>query len=85
MAEPTQFMLTHKELVTVLVKEADVHSGIWQLSFNLGFGAANMGSGPEKDDLNPTAIIPILGVGIQRVDEITNLSVDAAQVNPVQR
>ncbi|BCF96599.1 hypothetical protein PPGU19_011680 [Paraburkholderia sp. PGU19] len=81
-AEPTQLMYSHKELVTALVKDSDLHEGIWALSVNFGFGAANMGSNPEADDLNPTAVIPLLKVGLQRVDALNALAVDAAVVNP---
>jgi len=81
-AEPSQYLYTHKELVTALVKDSNIHEGIWGLSVNFGFGAASMGSSPDAEDLNPTAVIPLLKVGIQRVEVVNSLSVDAAIVNP---
>jgi len=82
MAESTQIFFTHKEVVTALLKEQGIHEGIWGLAVNFGFGAANMGSAPEASDLNPTALIPVVKLGIQIAPEINNLSVDAAVENP---
>ena len=42
--------------------------------------AANVG---ESDaNLTPSAIIPVLQIGIQKSDSENNLSVDAAKANP---
>ena len=80
MAEATQYAFSHKELVTMLVKHQHLHEGIWQLQFNFGFGAANIG--PSPADLNPAALVPVMSVGISKVTEETNLTIDAAKVNP---
>jgi hypothetical protein len=80
MAEATQYLLTHQELVTLLIKHKGIHEGIWQLLINFGFGAANIG--PNAAALNPTAMIPITGIGIHRATELNALTVNAAVVNP---
>lgn len=80
--EATQFMFNHKQLVTALVKEAGLHEGIWMLAINMGFGMANMAPNGKDEDAMPTAMLPIMKVGIQRGNELNALSVDAAVVNP---
>jgi len=81
MAEPTQIMFTHRELVTALVRQQGIHEGIWGLSINFGLGAQNMG--PTPDDLLPTALVPVLRIGIQKYEKENNIAVDASKVNPI--
>jgi hypothetical protein len=76
LAEPTQYMLSHKELVTALVKHQGLTQGIWQLAVNFGFGASNVGE--NVNGLNPAAIIPVIGIGIQLVTTESNLTIDAS-------
>lgn len=80
MAETTQVVFKHQEVVTALLKAHGIHDGIWGLTVNFGFGAAN--TGPSTEELNPTAIIPVLGIGIQRFPELNPMAVDAAVANP---
>lgn len=83
MAEPTQFSFSYKELAEILVKKQDLHEGIWSFNVRFGMQATNFGPGPNE--LKPAAIIPIMDIGIQRVDQENNLTVDAAKVNPRPR
>lgn len=80
MAELGQITFTHKEVVEALVKQQGVHEGIWGIYIKFGIKGVNMGSSPA--DVVPTAIIPVLQIGLQRFEEENNLSVDAAKVNP---
>ncbi len=80
MAEASQFMFSYKEVVEALVRKQGLHEGIWVLSVNLGMQATNVG--PSESDLKPSAIVAIMGLGIQKADKESNLSVDAAKVNP---
>ena len=80
MAEATQYMYKIKELTAVLLKEQGIHEGLWQLLINFGFGAANIG--PTESEMAPTAMVPVLAIGIQRVPEKNPMTVDAAEVNP---
>ena len=80
MAEPTQFSFSHKEVATALVKAQGLHEGIWGLLINFGIRGMNVGA--TEDDLQPSAIVPVISVGLQQFPKVNNLSVDAAEVNP---
>jgi hypothetical protein len=82
MPEVNQLFFTHKEVLEVLIKKADVHEGKWMLSANFGFTAGNFGPGP--DQLSPGAIVAIVGVGITRAaaDTPEQATLDAGVVNP---
>lgn len=41
--------------------------------------------GQTDTDLRPTALVPVLELGLQKFDALNNLSVDASQVNPVKK
>ena len=83
MPEPTQIVFTHKEIVELLLKKQDIHEGIWGLFIKFGLKAANIGASPT--DMMPSAIIPVLEIGLQKGKEEGNLFVDAAKVNPQRR
>lgn len=84
MPEANQFTWTHKELVTLLVKAADIHEGRWWLMMNFGMGAGNFG--PSEEQVGPGAFVAVTAVGIQRetseAKAPSGLVVDAAEVNP---
>jgi hypothetical protein len=80
MAQATQYVLDFKELATLIVKKQDLHEGYWGIYVRFGISAANI-SFPGQD-LRPTAMVPIMEIGIQKQDELTSLAVDAAVVNP---
>jgi hypothetical protein len=82
MAEATQYVFKHKELVTMLIKHQGLHEGIWQLQITFGFAATN--AGPSKEELSPAAVVQVQSIGINKVTEETGLTVDAAQVNPAE-
>ena len=83
MAEPTQYMFMHKEVVETLIKKQGIHEGQWVLSVEFGLSAVT--AGPSDDQLFPTAMVPLLKIGIQKTDQMSNLAVDAAQVNPAAK
>ena len=80
MPEATQIIYKHRELVELLIKERGIHEGIWGLFVRFGLGASNVG--PNDVELQPAAIIPVLEIGLQKFEKETNISVDAAKVNP---
>jgi hypothetical protein len=82
MAQATQLMFTHQEVVTALLKKENIHEGIWTLSVQFGLGAANLAPSEGSPDVNPAAIVPVLKIGIQRGEQLNSMSVDAAVVNP---
>jgi hypothetical protein len=82
MAETTQYIFSFQEVATALIKNNNIHDGLWGLYFEFGLSAANVGPGPE--DLKPAAIIPVMKIGLQKFDQPSNLCVNAAEVNPTE-
>ena len=80
MAEPSQIVFSYKEVAEALVKKYGLTEGIWGLWVKFGIKAANVGE--SDSDLKPTAIIPIVELGLQKFDKENNISVDASKVNP---
>lgn len=80
MPETNQYIFSFKEIATALVKASDIHEGIWGLIVNFAINAQNVG--PNENELRPSALIPILSIGLMKADKETNLCVDAAKVNP---
>lgn len=81
MAEASQYAFSYKEVVEALIRKQDVHEGLWALNIRFGMQATNFG--PNEGELKPTVILPVLDIGIQRVDKESNLTVDASKVNPL--
>ena len=80
MPETGLITFSHKELVEILVKSQNLTEGIWQLYMNFGIKAANLGS--SDSDVLPTAMIPVLQIGIKKTDKENNLAVDASKLIP---
>lgn len=82
MAESTQYIFTYPEVVEALIKKQGIHEGWWAIYMEFGIAGAN--AGPTPDQSVPTAIVPVIKVGLQRVDQSTKLpgALDAAVVNP---
>ena len=80
MAEQTQLVFTYKEVVEALISQQGLSSGIWRLYIKFGIAAANIRPAPAAD-ANPAAIVPVLEIGLQKDNEVTNLSVDAAALS----
>ena len=83
MAETKNFIFSYKEVAEALVKQQDIHEGLWGIYIEFGIAATNINTSPNDDSLVPAAIVPVLKLGIQRFDKPNNLTVDAAQVNPI--
>jgi hypothetical protein len=83
MADADRITYTFKELAEILVKEQNIHAGLWGLYVRFGIRALN--TGESDTDLKPTALVPILDIGLQKFEDLNNLSVDAAVVNPPSR
>lgn len=85
MSDQDRHVLTHAELVTAILRQKNVHDGLWMLLAE--FGIAGMNIGPSKSELSPAAVVPILKIGIVRVDDKhdlvgSNIVVDAAAAHP---
>jgi hypothetical protein len=85
MAEPRQYLFSYKEIAEALVKQEEIHEGLWGIYVEFGIGAANIGTTPESNDTVPAAIVPIQRIGIQKFDQPSNMTVDAAEVNPAPK
>jgi hypothetical protein len=83
MSESTQYGFSYKEVAEALIKKQGLHEGMWGLAVKFGIQATNFG--PNENDVKPTAIIPVLEIGLQRYDKESNLTVDAGKVNPKPR
>lgn len=94
MAEAEKYVFSYREIVTQLVKAQGIHEGIWSLYLEFGIQGANIGlqivnggvptdqpDGPPTEVV-PSAIIPVQKIGIARTTHLSNIAVDAAEVNP---
>ena len=83
MAEVKQIEFELKEVAEALVRFHNIHEGFWGISVRFGLQGINITSQPDGGgDLTPAAIIPILKIGLQKFEDLNNLSVDASKVNP---
>jgi hypothetical protein len=80
MPETSQIVFSHKELVELMLKQQGIHEGIWGIFVKFSLGASNVG--PTQSDLLPAAIVAINEIGLQKFEQETNISVDAAKINP---
>ena len=82
MAETERVTFSHKELAEILVKNQNLHKGIWGLYVKFGLKATNIAFADVEGGNLPSAVVPVMQIGLQKFDEETNISVDAAKVNP---
>lgn len=77
-------LVNYKELAELMVKQRGIHEGHWGVYVRFGLRAANMNIQQEDMSIHllPTAILPILEIGIQPFNNATDLTVDAATINP---
>src|SRR2546426_491355 len=81
MAEAQNYTFNYKEIAEALIKKQGIHEGLWGIYMEFGIAGANFGSSEET--VVPTAVVPVVKVGIQRFDKPNNLTVDAAEKNPL--
>jgi hypothetical protein len=83
MAEATQYAFELKEIGELLVKNKEIHSGLWDVSFDLSLAAGVMGAASES--AVPSALIQIMRATLTKHPEgqpANAATVDAAEVNP---
>ena len=83
MGKSTRITFTHKEVATAMLKQQGLHEGIWGIYVKFGIGAANVGA--SDSTVMPSAIVPVVEIGLQPFDKENNLSVGAAKINPKPR
>ena len=81
--EPSLIIFRFNELAEMLIKDQNIHEGIWGLFVKFGISAVNVTD--ASGETRPTAMIPILEIGLQKFDEASSLAVDAAVVNPAPK
>jgi hypothetical protein len=83
MAEPTQFSFDLKEVAAALIKEQNIHEGLWTIAFEISMGAGLFG--PNPAEAKPGAFMHITKVQLLRQNAATpetSNTVDATVVNP---
>ncbi len=83
MPDIDRIMFDHKELAEALVLKQGIHEGLWGIAVEFGLAAANLPTGPDRT-FSPAAINILQKIGIQRFSEASNLTVDAAKINPIR-
>ena len=74
MADADRFKFSHKELAEILARYLHLEDGLWGLYVRFGIAASNVG--PDTQSLNPAAIVPVVEIGLQRMEEPSNLTID---------
>lgn len=82
-APPPDESMNIRALTELLIRHFGHRDGLFDLviQFQIGAGAF----GPSKDDVLPSAIVGVSGVGLKQVEKPGANSVDAAIVNPAQK
>lgn len=82
MAEANEIFFSYQEVVAALVKKQNLHEGLWGLSIEFGLGALNMKKSQDGSILAPAGLLAIERIGIRQYSAASNLTVNAAEVNP---
>lgn len=82
-SEKRYYDLSFTDIAEALIVRLDLHEGLWGVRASFGIGAVNA-PGPGGK-MVPTAMVPLLGVGLQSFEERNDLTVDAAEFNPVRK
>jgi hypothetical protein len=87
MADPTQYTFDLKEVATALLKQQDIHEGLWTVSFEITMGVGSFG--PTPTEAKPGAFIQINKIQLARqspgsTEASMPTTVDAAVVNPAK-
>ncbi len=83
MPEPNQILYQLNEVAELMVKAQGITEGHWGLLARFGISGANVQTAEGK--LLPSAIVPILELGIQKFEQPSSLTVDASKVNPAPK
>ena len=85
MPETMNIEFDYKEVAEALVRYHNINEGLWGISIKFGIAGANITQGKEGTDLIPSAIVPVLKIGLQKFDQPNSLSVDASKINPKKK
>ncbi len=76
MAEAKQIVFEYPELAEILVRNQGIQRGHWGVYVQFALGAANVAH--KTGDILPTALVPVMKIGIQEFDKPNNLTFDAS-------
>lgn len=92
MADPTQYSFELREATIALIKEADIHEGVWMIGFEFSLGVGVFGAmqtdvpqGALSVEARPGALMQISKLQLARLPPEAPkppFAVDAAVVNP---
>lgn len=89
MPDTPREIIGFKELAELLIRERGIHEGHWGIFVRFALSAANVNvepaDGSASTRLAPTALVPIVELGIQKYAEPLEFTVDAAEVNPAPK
>ena len=83
MPKSSLILFSFQELATLMIKQQNIHEGIWGIYVKFAIGAVN--APDATGTFFPTALVPVKELGLQKFDASNNLTVDAAKVNPINR
>ena len=79
MADASQYMFPLKEVTEILIRRQGLKDGIWQIIFQFGLTGAVLPS--PTGEATPAAIVPVLSVGLQKVDKESSIAIDASKLS----
>lgn len=81
--DPVSHAYKHEDLIVLMLRDKGIHDGRWMLQIRFGLGAGN--AGPSLDQMNPTAFVPVMSIGLVQTQIEGPLIVDASKANPVEK
>jgi hypothetical protein len=87
MPESKNYTFTYQELAELMIKNLNIHEGLWGVFIEYNLGAANIPMNPLNPDpkvVAPASIAMVKSIGLQRFESPNNLTVDAGISNPEQ-
>lgn len=86
--KPSAYEFTYDEIAAMMMKSADIHTGLWQLVVRFRLGAGTVG--PSPDQSVPTGFVGIEKLGLQSFASpggaaLPPLVYDAAELNPADK
>lgn len=79
-AGPPEILISLTDAATLLLKENNIHDGLFELAFEMQVSIGSVGSEPEST--LPGIAVAISKIGLSRVEKMGSRSVDASLVNP---
>lgn len=79
----TEHRFTYEQLARMMMREQNIHEGLWMVS--VGFAMIGVNAGPEPDKILPSAIVGVQNFGLVSTAEQGPLVFDAAVLNPPEK